>query len=297
MSRVIVMGAFPRSLINFRGDLLATLAAAGHDVTAMAAVADASEIKALSALGVRFRPFPVRRTGLNPIADLRTLLAIRAAIRDVKPDVLLAYTIKPVVWSGIAVRWAGAIRFYALITGLGYAFHGTSLRRRMLAATVRSLYRIALARAARVIFQNRDNRDAFVADGIVPPDRCAVVDGSGVDVARYALRPLPPVATVFLALGRMLGEKGFREYARAASIVKRRYPEVVFRLVGPEDSSPDGIPPAEIRQWEANGLVEWVGGMDDPRPRLKDATFSCCLPTTKGCPGPCSKRWQWAVQS
>ncbi len=271
MSRVLVIGAYPRSLINFRGPLLAALVAQGHDVIAMSADADAPERDALTALGVSFRPFPVDRTGLSPLADLRTYLALRRAMTNLRPDVVLAYTIKPVVWGGFAARARRSTRFYALITGLGYTFHGASWARRALSAGITRLYRAALANAVRVIFQNSDNRDAFVARGIVQAAKCAVVDGSGVDLERFVVTPLPRTGTVFLTIGRLLGEKGFREYAAAARIVRAKFPDVVFRLVGPEDSSPDAIPRAEIEGWVRNGWVEWLGAVDD----VREAIASC----------------------
>lgn len=269
MKRVVVIGALTKSLLNFRGDLLKALVSVGCQVTAMADGEIPDVVQQLSAIGVNFRNYPIQRSGLNPVADLYTYFALRKALNELKPDIVLCYTIKPVIWGGIALKGEPAFRFYALITGLGFAFQETAgLKRRMLTALVTSLYRSSLCRASQVIFQNPDNRDLFIERQIVGKDKCALVNGSGVDLDRFTFTPLPRKGVVFLTIGRLLGEKGFREYAQAARLVKEHYPETIFRLVGPEDPSPDGIPLEEISDWQANGWVEYLGETNDVRPIL-----------------------------
>jgi glycosyltransferase involved in cell wall biosynthesis len=262
-----VIGALPESLLNFRGNLLKELVKGGHEVTAMAAEADQSVKERLVALGIGFREYPVQRNSMNPVKDMKTFLALRKAFRELRPDVILSYTIKPVIWGGIASKGMASSRFYALITGLGFALQqGDGLSRRFLTAIVVRLYGAALSRASFVIFQNPDNRDFFVSQRIADKDKCAVVNGSGVDLNRFAVEPLPAEGPIFLAIGRLLGAKGFREYAHAAQMVKERYPDAVFRLVGPSDPSPDGIPDKEVRAWDTHGWVEYLGATNDVRP-------------------------------
>ena len=270
MSRIVVIGALPESLLNFRGDLLRALVASGNEVTAMAADAAPAVILRLAEIGVGFKPFPIQRNGLNPVKDFQTYRSLYKAFNEFKPDVVLSYTIKPVVWGGIALKGMPDPRFYALVTGLGFAFQGGGMGRKLLTALVTWLYRTSLSRASRVIFQNPDNKDTFVSRKIIEKDKCALVNGSGVDLGRFAVAPMPGGGVVFLTIGRLLGEKGFREYAQAARAVKVRYPETVFQLVGPEDPSPDGIPMEEVREWEASGLVEYLGATSDVRPFIAD---------------------------
>lgn len=271
MSSVIVIGALPESLTNFRGELIRSLVKAGHHVTAMASPASQVQIAAIKALGANFYSFPIQRNGLNPIVDLQTLLALRKAFRELQPDVVLAYTIKPVVWGGLALFGNPAPRFFALVTGLGFAFQEGGLVRKALTTLVTGLYRLSLSRAEQVIFQNPDNQDLFTVRQIVTTEKCALVNGSGVDLQRFAVAPLPGAGAVFLTIGRLLGEKGFREYAQAARLVKSRYPDAVFKLVGPVDPSPDGIPLEEVRKWEACGLVQYQGATSDVCPFIADA--------------------------
>jgi len=270
--RVAVVGALPESLLNFRGEFLMKLVAAGHEVITLAHEAAPDVVAKLENIGVSFDPFPVQRNGMNPFADLKTFLALRKAFRVFKPDVVFAYTIKPVIWGGLALRGIPRIRFYALITGLGFAFQVKNGLRGFLIRLVVTLYRLALVRASGIIFQNPDNLKEFVKRKITSQSNCFIVNGSGVDLSRFPQTPLPNNRCVFLAIGRLLGDKGFREYAIAASLVKKRFPEVLFRLIGPEDSSPDSIPLIEVQNWHKQGWIEYCGATEDVRPFLNECS-------------------------
>jgi glycosyltransferase involved in cell wall biosynthesis len=266
-----LIGALPGSLINFRGDLLKELVAAGHEVTAMAGGEEPDVVRQLVDIGVSFRAYPIQRNGMNPLADLQTYLALRKALGDLKPDVVLSYTIKPVIWGGMALKGMSSAQFYALITGLGFAFYeGDNFIRTMLNVLVTHLYRASLSKASRVIFQNPDNRYLFISKQIIEKDKSELVNGSGVDVDHFVVAKLPDNDVVFLTIGRLLGSKGFREYAKAARLVKVRYPEVLFKLVGPVDPSPDGISLAEVQSWHNEGIIQYFGETRDVRPFIND---------------------------
>jgi len=268
MSHVVLLGAQPRSMVNFRGELIRAIVAAGHKVTAMAANATADEIRSLKEFGAEYRSFPVQRNGLNPVRDVITWFALRRAFRELKPDVVLAYTIKPIIWGGLAARGQRGLRFFALVTGLGFAFQGGGPARVVLRALVTFLYRLGLGKAAGVVFQNTDNAELFVARGIVPAGKVSVTAGSGVDLQHFAQMPLPAGNPVFLTISRLLGEKGLREYAEAAQLVRKSHPEAEFWLVGPEDPSPDGIPLSEVLGWQERGWVKYHGETLDVRSML-----------------------------
>lgn len=268
MARIIVIGTLPSSLVNFRGALIRAMVDAGHEVIAMADPSDGSIAAAIAGMGARFIAFPVQRSGLNPLRDLATYRALRQVFREVRPDVVFAYTIKPVIWGGFAIRGQSQCRFYALITGLGFAFQRGGILKRALNRLVTGLYCVSLRCASGVIFQNRDNQETFVSLGIVPREVCSVVDGSGIDLQQFTAAPLPPGEPVFLLIARFLREKGLREYAAAACSVKIRYPTATFRLLGPPDPSPDGIPLKEVQGWNEQGAIENLGAAKDVRPYL-----------------------------
>jgi glycosyltransferase involved in cell wall biosynthesis len=201
---------------------------------------------------------------------LKALATLVVLARRVRPDVCLAYTIKPVIWGLLAAGLAGVRRRVALITGLGYAFTGEARGKRALVQWVaRWLYARALRRATLVFFQNPDDRDDFVKLGLVAQSvPMVVLRGSGVDVEAFTPAALPDGPVQFLLIARLLGDKGIREYARAAAIVRQRHPEARFHLVGGLDPNPDALSENEVRGWVAAGDIIWHGALEDVRPAI-----------------------------
>lgn len=272
--RVVVVGGWAPSLINFRGPLLRALVAAGHEVVGMGAEGTPAVVAQLAAIGVAFEELPLERAGLDPRADARALAHLVRRFRALRPDLVFAYTIKPVIYASLAARIARVPRRAVLITGLGFAWslRGGSPRQRALAAAVRGLYRIALAGCHAVVFQNPDDRDEFARLGLVPARAAvAVVRGSGVDVAHYAVAPLPPGPPRFVFVGRLLRDKGIREYVAAAREVRARFPDVRCSMTGWYESNPDSVPRAELDAWLADGAIAYAGFQDDIRPTLAAA--------------------------
>lgn len=273
MLHVLVLASHAPSLVNFRGPLIAEMVRRGWRVTAAAPDFDTGTHAALVALGAHPVDVPMARTGMNPLADLAYRKSLIALFRRERPDVLVAYTIKPVIWGLLAAGAAGVKRSVALITGLGYAFTdgtGGGLKRMLAGVMAASLYRLALGRADRVLFQNPDDRDLFLERGLLRDrGQITVVDGSGVDLDHYRPAPLPD-APVFLMIGRLLGAKGVREYATAALALKARHPHARFQLVGWRDPGPDTVGEDELQGWIAGG-IEHMGRLDDVRPAIAAA--------------------------
>jgi glycosyltransferase involved in cell wall biosynthesis len=266
--KVAVIASLAHSLINFRGALIGQIMAAGHEVLACAPDADGSVIEALEALGARFRLFPMGRANLNPLEDARTLFSLIRLLRKEKPDIILAYTQKPIIYAGLAHRIIRHGRFFPMVTGLGYVFCEAG-RRPWLRRTVAALYRAAVARAAAVIVFNRDDHDELRRHSIVDEAHDIVqVSGSGIDTTHFAPQPLPQGGPVFLLIARLLHDKGLREYAAAAEIVRRDHPGARFQLLGPFDSNPTAVSAAELARWQKQGIVEYLGHTRDVRPYL-----------------------------
>lgn len=264
---LLVIGGISRSLVNFRGPLLRSLADAGCRVHAAAGEPDERALTALHDMGVAFTPLPLARAGVNPVRDAILLIRLIRLMRRIKPDVVLCYTIKPVIYGGWAARWCGVSDRHALITGLGYALAD---RGGLLARLVRVMYRSALKGCGAVFFQNPDDRAFFLDHRLIDPQQARWVNGSGVDLDAYAPAPLPD-APVFLLIARLLGDKGVREYVRAAERITKRYPDARFLLVGGLDSNPNAIREAELRAWQASGVIDYRGQVTDVRPILRES--------------------------
>lgn len=266
--KILVLGSYARSLLLFRGSLIADMVEAGHEVIASAPNLADDVVDGLSALGARAIDVPMQRTGTNPFGDIRYYRSLKRLIREEKPDVLFAYTMKPVIWGSLAMRETDG-RAYSLITGLGYAFSNSGLRNRFLGTLVRHLLRTALRSNSAVIFQNPDDESEFELAGILPGGIEAVrVNGSGVDVNHFAVTPLP-AGTGFLMIARLLEDKGVREYVDAARIVRRRFSSARFELAGWLDENPRCIPKRELDIWCDEGVIEWLGHLDDVRPAIE----------------------------
>lgn len=268
---IVVAGGLAESLINFRGPLLKTLVQRGWRVVAVAPD-DGVTGPALAALGVEFAPLPLARAGMNPLADLGTLLHFWRLLRRIRPQACLFYTIKPVIYGSLAAWLARVPRRISMITGLGYAFTEGAGGRALVLKLVQRLYRLALWRNQRVIFQNPDDLQLFVERRLVrSAAQCLRVHGSGVDLEHYQPAALPS-APVFLLVGRLLADKGVREYAAAARELKALFPAARFQLVGWLDSNPSAIPQQELDEWVASGTIEFLGRLSDVRPALRQCS-------------------------
>ncbi|MBR9846423.1 MAG: glycosyltransferase family 4 protein [Algicola sp.] len=270
--KVMIIGALPSSLYNFRGKLIESFNANQLKLFALASGAIKKEVEKINRLGAEYIDAPISRNGLNPIEDIKTFSSLRNIFIGKQPDIILAYTIKPIIWGGLAARFTNVKSFYAMVTGLGYAFQKGGFAKYVLNALVKFLYRSALKKSKGVIFQNRDNMQVFIDEGIVPKEKCFLVNGSGVDLSHYNLSSLPSNPH-FLLIARLLGDKGIREYAQAAELVKQKYPDAVFELVGPEDPSPDGIKLDEVHRWTESGAIKYSGSTNDVRPFIENCAI------------------------
>lgn len=268
-----VLASFPLSFVGFRHRLLRALKDNGGELllAAPGLSQDATVRSRLSPLGCRFADLPMWRTGTSPLQDMVTLLSLTRLLRRERPVHFLGYTAKPVIYGLLAARMAGVPKRTALITGLGYLFGDDGQRGGSFArACGILLYRIALAQATSVIFQNRDDRDLFVRRRLVDPAKAGVVNGSGVPLDEFPPQPMPPLdgGCHFLLIARLLEDKGIREYAEAARLLRGRYPGAVFHLVGWHDAHPRAVPPETLQRWIDEGLIVWHGRLEDVRPCL-----------------------------
>lgn len=270
MPRVMLIGALAPTLIWFRGQLIRDWVSAGAEVLACASEDDDRVRRWLADVPAGYATARLRRAGLNPFCDALYFADLVRLMMRFRPDIVLSYTHKPVVFGTLAARACGVPGRFVLVTGLGYAFTGEQgLRRRAVRGLLRMLYRKALKGCRGVFFQNADDRDELLARGFVSPDLpTIVVNGSGIDLEHFAPAPVPAGSPRFLLAARLLRDKGIAEYAEAGQRLKRAVPQAAVDLLGPLDPNPAALKEEEIRAWEHAGALTWLGEMNDVRPYL-----------------------------
>lgn len=262
------------NLVNFRTGLIRALVAEGYEVVAVAPPDE--YVSRLNEPGCRYVPLPMDNKGTHPGRDLLLLWRFYHLLRRERPDVLLSYTIKPNIYGSLAAHALG-IRVINNIPGLGTTF----IRDTWLTKLVRTLYRVALHRSVRVFFQNEDDRNLFVQDGLVPANVTDRIPGSGINLQRFsttavdyaAERAPSPMGDKerirFLLIARMLWDKGVGEYVEAAREIRRRHAEVEFGLLGFLDvQNPTAISRLQMQNWVNEGAINYLGETDDVRPYI-----------------------------
>lgn len=273
--RIAIVANTSWYLYNFRLNLMRALMRAGYEVVAIAPT-DAYSGK-LRAAGVDHHHFPLQGASLNPLREAGSLWALHRVLRQQRAQVLLSYTPKGNIYAAVAASLLN-LPIVANVSGLGRLF----IQRGPLTWVVSELYRFAFRRAPRVFFQNQEDMRTFLDLGLVSQEQAVRIPGSGVDLSRFA----PPSGDrtgsddgahegrqfVFLLVARMLWDKGIGEFVQAARTIKQEYPSVEFRLLGFVDvQNPSAIPRAQIEQWEAEGIVRYLGSSDDVVPHLQAA--------------------------
>jgi glycosyltransferase involved in cell wall biosynthesis len=274
MAKILIIGSWPRSLVNFRGKLIDELLVRGHEIYPCAGGTDSSVIEWLCTRGIRYHSLPLERTGLNPFKDIILLIKLIQLINRIKPDIVIGYTIKPIVYGLIAARICKVTYLYALITGLGSTFLETSSKRQKLVKLlVPYMYKLALKNCTNIFFQNKDDKDEFIAKKIISKDmNYSITNGSGVDVHHFQSAPQPQGDLVFLFIARLLKDKGIVEYVEAARNLKKEYVNVKFKILGPIDKNPSAISQKEITTLVEENIVEYLGEVDDVRPYIRSAS-------------------------
>lgn len=272
--KILVFSSLAFSLVNFRGELLKTIKELGHDVVAVAPDKDISVSNWLSEHQIRLTNVPMNRTSVQPIQDLRTLLGYIRLIARERPDLILAYTQKPIIYGGIAARLAGNVPFYALMSGLGYLFSPDGAKKGPIRSIFLRLYREGVRRARKIFVFNSDDRSDMLSAGIIDQSHTVVqVPGSGVDTSHFEHQPIPEGATHFLMVGRLMRDKGVYEFLEAARQTSQKFPEARFSILGrAETFNPTGISESEIVGLQAEYPVTFLAETTDVRPYLAQSS-------------------------
>ncbi len=266
-------------MINFRGPLLKRLVW-DFDVYAAAPYIDNDTKLKVEAIGATCISTRFNRTGLNPFSDIKAYFLFRSVLKELKPDYVLAYTIKPVIFGLRAAKLPSAKR-YALITGKGSGFEGVDFKGQVIRALVKGLYKNTLRNVDGIIFQNNEDKSFFESEKIIRnSSNSTVIKGTGVDLDYYKrIGEKPKNGKVkFLFIARLIKEKGIPELLEAATILKKDYTNFEVQLLGWVDPNPGGISKSEIDEMHNSGLINYLGTTDDIRPYM-DAADVFVLPS------------------
>ena len=252
-------------LYNFRRSLAQALRDAGHEVLLLSPPGAYGE--KLRELGFRWEPLAMDRRSLNPLRESRLLLHLARLLRRERPDLVHGFTIKCAVYGSLAARLARVPARVNSVAGMGYVFISGDLRARILRPIVKGLMKLALdGKRARLILQNPDDVALFERSGLVDAARIRLIPGSGVDCARFKPRERAfdaPALRVLLA-SRLLWDKGIAEYVDAARRLRAEGRSLRFLLAGdPDPGNPASVPEEKVREWASEGVVEWLGHVDD----------------------------------
>ncbi|ASO27812.1 glycosyl transferase [Vibrio anguillarum] len=255
------------SVFNFRHSLIKELLRCGVQLYVIAPE-DKFSIK-LADMGCQVLDLPMQAKGVNPLADFGLMLRLLRYYREIKPDFIIHYTIKPNIYGSLAAKLAG-IPSLAITTGLGYTF----VNQNVVSQLARQLYKFAFRYPKEVWFLNEDDRSVFLEHHLIEPDKAVLLHGEGVNLNHFvpSNKPQPDENIRFLLIARMLRDKGVCEFVEAARQIRKQYPQVIFQLLGDcSVPNPSVIGREEIAQWEKEGVVEYLGTTDDVRPIIAQA--------------------------
>ena len=260
MKRILVLSNSCKGLVIFRKEVFEALINDGNIVTVVAPQSNKIDIS--KEIGCKYLPISFNRQGTNPFADIRLMLKYRSIIKEEKPDVVLTYTIKPNLYGGMACRLTKTPQI-ANVTGLGIATEKPGC----LYAITKVLYQLGLKKAQKVFFQNKESMDFCIKKHFVTAPS-SLIPGSGVNLDRFQLQPYPDDSTCrFIFIGRIQQRKGIEQYLKAAQVIKEKYPQTEFHILG---SCEDTKYQSTIDLMVSQGTIIYHGLVKDVRPFLKD---------------------------
>jgi glycosyltransferase involved in cell wall biosynthesis len=248
--KILIVSNVTAGLASFRSELIETLS---KDYEVIILASDNGRKDKLEAAGAKVISMELDRHGTNPAKELQLVSYYKKQMREIKPIIILTYTIKPNIYAGMAAASLG-IPYVANVTGLGPAIENGGLLQKI---TV-PLYRFGLRKAQKVFFQNTANRDFMVEHKMVK--NYDLLPGSGVNLTKYTVQPYPQGDTIdFVFISRVVKEKGIDQYLDAAKEISGRHPEARFHICGDCEGEYQEI----LKELNDNGTIIYHGRIDN----------------------------------
>jgi glycosyltransferase involved in cell wall biosynthesis len=272
MKKILLTSNTASSMLNFRQGLIKYLLKNGYQVYIVAPFDKATlNLQDLGCICVNIK---LDRKGINPIKELKLIWDIYKIYKEIKPDIIFNYTIKPIIYGSLTARFL-KIHNIAINIGLGYAF----INKNIITQVSQSFYKIALKCADHVWFINADDRDEFVKRKFINMGKTLILPSEGINLNYFMPRKVDIKEKSFLLIARILWDKGIGEYYNAAKILRAKYPHIIFNLLGNIDlDNPQGIKPDIISKWHNEGVINYMGQTDDVRDFIAD-TMCVVLPS------------------
>jgi glycosyltransferase involved in cell wall biosynthesis len=254
---ILIVSNTTWSIFNFRKGLIQKLVSQGHQVTAISP--PDQYVDRVKSLGCNYIPLvTLHQISKNPIRDLFLYRELKQIFRLINPDLIFLFTPKANIYGGMAAGKLG-LDFINTINGLGYTFQTNSI----LSFLVKKLYRIGLKNSTKVFFQNNDDKAFFKKKKIIKEGKTELVPGSGVNTAEFVPVENKSANFTFLLCARLLIEKGVIEYLNAAEILKKKYSNVAFKLIGKKVKHPSAVDESIINQYHNEGVINYIGETDE----------------------------------
>ncbi|MDC0534205.1 glycosyltransferase family 4 protein [Francisellaceae bacterium] len=263
---IVILASYAPSILNFRKELVLSLKKYGK-VTTLVPYESEDMKHQIQSLGVDYQEIPLSRRGLNPLKDIKLLKFLVRFHKKNQTDLVIGYTVKPVIYGSIAAKIAKVPSIYSIITGLGFAFiDKSSLKQKLIQKLIQKLYKNTLKYNQTVFFQNPDDLNLFRQLKILPKTAATqLINGSGVNLDYFEYKKdicLAPIR--FLMIARIMQDKGVVEFIQAAKQVKQDYGNVEFHLVGFMDESNHHIEQL-INQCVEKKIINFHGELQDVR--------------------------------
>ncbi|MFJ1322477.1 glycosyltransferase family 4 protein [Capnocytophaga canis] len=289
MKKIALVSNKTSSILNFRKHLIFFLIEKGYQVYSLSPDYTDSTKEIVVNWGAIPIDYKLRRGGLNPFADIRSIIGLEKIFREIKPDIVLSSFVKPVIYGTIVAHRTKVPRIIAMIEGLGYAFtqqpEGISLKQKIIQKIQAFLYKIVLPKADVVIFLNHDDPKDLIEKYKIRTQKIEVLGGIGLDLNDFPKSPVPLEPISFLWIGRLLKEKGIWEYLKAAEIVKAKYPEVEFKIIGGlDEENPGGISRLDLEKFTQKNIVKYLGEVRNVAEVISSSSCSSSSSYREGSP-------------
>lgn len=229
----------------------------------------------LKEMGVVTHESKLNGSNVSILSDLKFILSLYRLIKKIKPDIFFPYTFKPVIYGSFLAKLCKVNLIAPMLTGLGYNFTDDSSSNKIVVKITRFLLKLSLKPNSRlnIIFQNKDDSKRLIDLKILNKQhQVYVVNGSGVDLNHYNYSKPSISPITFLMVSRLINAKGIKEYYDAAKLIQNRFPNTVFKLIGPYDSNIDAISMDLYKKIISGETIQYLGQVDDVRPDIENAS-------------------------